>query len=63
MNKKVKLFSLISAPILLGGGFASLTLVNQCSCNSTKPVPEPTYTLNIQETLNRKISEVHLAIG
>jgi hypothetical protein len=30
MNKKIKLFSLISAPILLGGGFAPLVLVNQC---------------------------------
>jgi hypothetical protein len=31
MNKKIKLFALISAPILIGGGFAALTLVNQCS--------------------------------
>jgi hypothetical protein len=31
MNKKIKLFSLISAPIILGGGFAALTLVNQCT--------------------------------
>jgi hypothetical protein len=30
MNKKIKLISLISAPILLGGGFAALPLVSQC---------------------------------
>jgi hypothetical protein len=30
MNKKIKLLSLIATPILLVGGFASLTLVNQC---------------------------------
>jgi hypothetical protein len=35
MNKKIKLISLISAPILLGGGFAALTLVNQCSNEKT----------------------------
>jgi hypothetical protein len=34
MNKKIKLISLISTPILLGGGFASLSLVNQCGGNS-----------------------------
>jgi hypothetical protein len=35
MNKKIKLISLISTPVLLGGGFAALTLVNQCGNNES----------------------------
>jgi spermidine/putrescine-binding protein len=50
MNKKIKLLSLISTPILLGGGFAALTLVNQCS---NKPEVR---VYNLNDYINENIS-------
>jgi hypothetical protein len=55
-NNQANLFNLNSHSSW--GGFAALTLVNQCSCN-----PKKTHTLNIVEANGHDITQVDLAVG